>query len=185
MMMETIRPEIRSIRISADQKSILKKTFEKFPHPNHSTEALDLLSLKTGLRPELIRKWFQKRRLALNKKNDDDEIQILDDNCEINSTNTGELENYDEDYIDLDNDDSSETSSATGAVSSTSGAELSMEAKAAEYNLLKQQMEALQSQMSQMTQNLDFPPDNPPSSHHIFRSPTYQDFHPLHDLSPL
>ena len=120
IMMEISKPEIRSIRISADQKSILKKTFEKFPHPSHSAEALDLLSLKTGLRPEMIRKWFQKRRIALNKKNDDDEIQILDDNCEINSTNTGELENYDEDYIDLDNDDSSETSSATGAVSSTS-----------------------------------------------------------------
>ena len=92
MMMETSRPESRSIRISADQKSILKKTFEKFPYPNHSTEALDLMSMKTGLRPELIRKWFQKRRLALNKTNDDDEIQILDDNCEINSTNTGELD---------------------------------------------------------------------------------------------
>ena len=175
--MENSKPEIRSIRISADQKSILKKTFEKFPSPNHSTEALDLLSLKTGLRSELIKKWFHKRRLALVKKNDDDEIQILDDNSATNE----ELENYDEDYIDLDNDDSLETSSTTGAVSSTSsGVELSLESKAAEYNLLKQQMEVLQGQLSQMTQNLDLTPENPPPppvSDYYYPSQGYH-FHP-------
>ena len=177
-MMETSKPEIKSIRISADQKSILKKTFEKFPSPNHSAEALDLLSLKTGLRSELIKKWFQKRRLALDRKNYDDEIQILDDN----STNNEELEKYDEDYIDLDNDDSLESSSVTGAVSSTSsGVELSMESKAAEYNLLKQQMELLQSQLSQMTQNLELPPDNPPPppvSDYYYPSQGYTNYHP-------
>ena len=107
----------KSIRISEEQKSILKKTFEKFPCQNN--EALDILSQKTGLRPELIRKWFDKRRIFLGKTNDDDEIQILDDS---NCTNTDLLgdEEYDEDSIELDNDD------ICGNVTSTCGEEMSL-----------------------------------------------------------
>ena len=147
----------KSIRISEEQKTILKKTFEKFRCQNN--EALDILSQKTGLRPELIRKWFDKRRIFLGQTIDDDEIQILDDS---NCTNTDLLgdEEYDEDSIELDNDD------ICGNVTSTCGEEMSLDAKAAEYNLLKQQMEVLQGQLSQMSQSLEMNTENPVNNYY-------------------
>ena len=153
---------LKFIRISEDQKLILKKTFEKFPH--HNAETLDLLSQKTGLRSELVKKWFEKRRIAERKIKEEDEIQILDESG-VNSSKMTENYEYDEDSIELDNDD------ICTSVSSTSGVEMTLEAKAEEYEALKMQMEVLQRQLSQMSQS--------PAASYYYQGPGYN-YHQPH-----
>ena len=134
-------------KLSEDQKNILIGAFERFPNPDYHSEALRMVSDKTGLSEGVIKKWFQKRREALCKNmktSDEEDVQIL------NNTEPDD----DLDFVEID-EASDKSTSLVKTQSSNSNSTLSNEDKAAEYDNLKIQMENLKKQMLQMSHSLD------------------------------
>ena len=91
----------RFIKISDEQKKVLKGAFKRMPYPDRYEGALKLVSNKTGLQEELIKRWFARRREALgaekSKHYDEEEIQILDGE-------QVETDSVQDDFSDLDED---------------------------------------------------------------------------------
>ena len=158
----------RSIKISEEQKVVLKATFKRRPYIENIPVSLKRVSVRTGLREEHVVRWFQKRREALGTKRksyEEEEIQILDnESVEPDSgLNEGDLDEdvdlEDEDYIFVDEELEYEVDDADEdieiSVTSTSGPVMSSEEKASEYDRLKDQIEKMKNEMHQMSQTFD------------------------------
>ena len=149
MTMKTI------IKISQEQKSILRAAFDRFPSSDHQKyhEALGVVSMKTGLREEVVKQWFDKRRRDVEETLlEVDDIQILDHQQQTEPDSALEEEKHNE--ILVDNEEPS-TSREAASVSSTSGPDMSNEEKAAEYDTLREQIEKMKRDMMMMTQSLE------------------------------
>ena len=98
----------RSIKITEAQKKVLKGAFKRMPYPDHYEGALNLVSKRTGLQEELIKRWFARRREALGaeKKNhyNEEEIQILDGEQVGTDSVQDDSSDLDED-VELDGED--------------------------------------------------------------------------------
>ena len=142
------------MKLSEEQTNILKGAFERFPNPDYHSEALRMVSDKTGLQEGVIKAWFENRRESLckNMKTSDEDVQILDGRS-INS----EVSDDNLDFVELDEAPEGsppllvQNQSANGNSYNT----LSKEDKAEEYDNLKLQMENLKKQMLLMSHSLD------------------------------
>ena len=141
------------MKLSEEQTNILKGAFERFPNPDYHSEALRMVSDKTGLQEGFIKTWFEKRREALCKNmktSDEEDIQILD-GVPLNS----EVSDPNPDFVELDEAPEDSSPLLVKTQSSNSHNALSKEDKAAEYDNLKIQMDNLKKQMLMMSQSLD------------------------------
>ena len=143
------------MKLSDEQKNILKGAFERFPNPDHHSEALRMVSDKTGLQEEVIKAWFEKRRKSLcqNMKTSDEDVQILDGRPPNSEASDDNL-----DFVELDEAPEAESPQWSVQNQNSNGKShntLSKEDKAAEYDNLKLQMENLKKQMLQMSRSLD------------------------------
>ena len=146
------------------------------PYPDRYEGALKLVSNKTGLQEELIKRWFARRREALGAKKmkpyDEEEIQILDreqvepDSVQEDFSDLDEdVELDDDDYILLDEAHAEEEEDLEQffiekednlvSVTSTSGPEKSNEEKAAGYDIMSLQFEKLKAEMMEMSKSLN------------------------------